>query len=282
MIRIALLPTEKAIPLLVAEAQGLFGAQGLAVYTETLPDAYARDRALRQGSHDVVLLNCISIPHLVASGVEIVALTVIERATTARPMFLLLRAPAGHGLPTGSAAVVATSIGTVAEFVACRLGTSVFGGDFRLLDLGDIQERAMLVSTGRVQYAVLPEPHASQCLKAGCVSLADEIAIEVPPPLLVTSRSALGRKSADFAAFRHAYEAAIEICRLSPETALAVAAAYDLPFESPDDLPDFPSWQLPSLQDLEPAVSWARRGGGDCQDVSELLASISCSEADLG
>jgi hypothetical protein len=248
VLKLGLLPTEKVVPLLVGVDRGLFRAGALSI--EIVSSATTRDQRFTAGEFDVVLMNLVSAPPLLVTGVSVNCLTVVERSAPNHPMFKLLASP----VPRATNAI-GTSLGTISEFVASNLGAACFGTSFTLVRADDIAVRSRDLIEGRLGLAVLPEPMAAECIAAGCVTIADDRSLRMPPPLLVSRRSPHTQRE-ELTNFERGYRAAVELCAGDRPAALATAIRAGLPFQSVSDLPDYPDWAPPDLEDVETCVGW--------------------------
>lgn len=251
--RVGLLPVEKVVPFLLGRECGLFEQRGLELQVEIVGSAAIRDDLFRVGRFDVVLMNVVSAVPLLAGGVAVRGLTVVERSSRTHPMFSIVAAPRSRLCADGG---VATSIGTIAEYVASTLGRKLFGDALRLVEVPDIESRVRMVVEGEVPFAVLPEPASTECIRRGCVGVADDRSITVPPPMFVCRTDSGSALDKELGIFRTTYMEAVGLARSDPWRAVAVAQSAGLAVQSPADLPSFPDWDLPTLDEAAWALSW--------------------------
>jgi ABC-type nitrate/sulfonate/bicarbonate transport system substrate-binding protein len=250
-VRFGLLPTEKVIPLLFGLERGTFEKHRVTVEIDIVDSAAERDDRFLDGGYDIALMNMVSLPPIFHRAPGARCLTVIERTAPHHPMFTLLECPSGQ---TGE---IATSLGSIAEYVACGLGAEVFGLDgFEVREIASIPARAEALVRSEVGCAVLPEPMASACVRAGCAALADDRVIRMPPPLFVAASSAVASKEGELRRFRTAYEESVRLATANRHEAVSIARSVGLPYECTDDLPDFPEWEAPLVADAAVTLEW--------------------------
>jgi NitT/TauT family transport system substrate-binding protein len=177
-VRIGTLTTEDALPLWVAERDGLFKKAGLQVEIVTFQSAQERDAALTADAIDGFMGDIIAASALRAGGVPVRITTIMLGATPAEGRFGIVAAP-GSSITTLeqlAGVPVATSSGTIQEYVLDGLmGQAGIPLDqVQKEEVKKVPVRFELLMSGKLKAAALPEPLLSLAVKQGAVLVADD------------------------------------------------------------------------------------------------------------
>lgn len=196
VLKFGTLPTEDALPLWAAEAQGLFAAADLPFEMLTFPSAQERDTAFTSGAIDAFMGDLIAAALLRNAGVGAAVATLMLGATPAEGRFGIVAAP-GSGVTDLKALAgvpVATSSGTIQEYVLDGLMRQAGVTDVRKEEVKKVPVRFELLMNGQVKAAALPEPLLSLAEKQGAKLLADDTAGEnLTQTVLVVSQRYLAK-----------------------------------------------------------------------------------------
>jgi len=218
-LQVGLMPAYNSIPLVVADAAGLFRAQGVSVTLVPFSGQLERESALQAGALDGTvsdLMNAMqSWRH--GSGVRVTSVT--------EGSFSLLASPSGRlsslgDWPRGSEAKVRTGLleNSIVYYLTERM-LAAGAADVSKVDLVPIVQlpaRMEMLLAGRIDAACLPEPLASLAVARGARRLADSDAMGTTPGVLLFTRRALAEKRAQIDAFYRAYDAAVEVVNAHP------------------------------------------------------------------
>ena len=231
-LRVGLMPAYNSIPLVVAEAAGLFRAQGVSVTLVPFNGQLERETALQAGALDGTvtdLVNAIqSWRH--GSGARVTSVT--------EGSFSLLAAPSGRiaslkDWPGGLAATPGSarttgSIGpkvrtglledSIVYYLTERMLTAG-GADPAQVDLVPIVQlpaRLEMLLAGQVEAACLPEPLATLAVARGAHLIADSDSMGTTPGVLLFTRKALAERRSQIEAFYRAYDAAVDEVNARP------------------------------------------------------------------
>ena len=216
---VGLMPAYNSIPLVVADAAGLFRAHGVSVTLVPFSGQLERETALQAGALDGTvsdLMNAMqSWRH--GSGVRVTSVT--------EGSFSLLASPSGRlstlgDWPRGPAAKVRTGLleNSIVYYLTERMLTAG-GADASRVELVPIVQltaRLEMLLAGRIDAACLPEPLASLAVSRGARLLADTDAMGTTPGVLLFTRRALAEKRAQIDAFYRAYDTAVEEVNSNP------------------------------------------------------------------
>jgi|GEM_PF-4074509 len=271
---VCLLPTEKLVPLLIADQDGLFAANGLDVQVTLVGSAAERDALLLAGAADVALLNLVSVVLLSLAGHALRTLTIVERATRERPMFKLLRSPAWRA---DGGRRLGIAPGTIVEYLADAMLAAVDLGRVDRVEANDIPTRARDILNGTLDYAVLAEPAASDCETRGAVAISDDRVTEAPPPTLCTAAATARERADDLATFIATYTRAAALVNADERRARAAFVALGLPHDPGWAAPHFPAGEQPSVDEVARVLGWATRrarAGATTASAQELAARL--------
>ena len=164
-IRIGTLTTEDALPLWVAERDGLFKKAGLDVSITVFQSAQERDAALTAKSIDGFMGDIIAAAALRAGGVPVKITTIMLGATPKEGRFGIVVAPGSKitSLEELAGVPVGTSSGTIQEYVLDGLmGQAGIPIDqVKKEEVKKVPVRFELLMSGKLQAAALPEPFLS-------------------------------------------------------------------------------------------------------------------------
>ncbi|MHB1340591.1 MAG: ABC transporter substrate-binding protein [Coriobacteriia bacterium] len=179
-IKIGTLPTEDALPLWVAEENGLFEEAGLEVEIITFQAAQERDAAFASGAIDAYMGDIINSAALEAGGSPVSLVTVMLGATAAEGRFGIVAKPqsAAKTLTDLADVPVGTSSASIQEYVldGLMLEAGVPADRIKKEVVAKVPARFELLMSGKLEAAALPEPLLSLAEAQGAVLIADDTA----------------------------------------------------------------------------------------------------------
>lgn len=170
---------EDALPLWVAEEQGLFAAHGLdSVEIVTFESAEERDTALLAGEIDAFAADIVTAARLEAAATPVTIATVMLGSVPAEGRFGIVAAPdSGYADLTALTGVpVGTSVGTLEEYVLDGLMRQAEVPPASVLPeiVAKPSVRYDLLMRGQLKAALLPEPWLSLAEHGDATVLADD------------------------------------------------------------------------------------------------------------
>jgi NitT/TauT family transport system substrate-binding protein len=162
-VTIGTLPTEDALPLWVAEENGLFDDAGLTdVEIVTFQSAAERDAAFVAGEIDAYMGDIIAAAQMESQDIPVTIATVMLGATPPQGRFGVVAAPeSGYNELSALAGVpVGTSSNTIQEYVLDGLmrQEGVAPDDVVKEEVDKVPVRFELLMNGQLEAAALPEP----------------------------------------------------------------------------------------------------------------------------
>ena len=177
-LRIAVLPILDALPLYVAEAEGLFEEKGIQVELIPAASAAERDQLLQAGQVDGVITDLVALALYNREQTEVVAVRYAMVPTDNFAQFRILAAGnSGITSPIQLKGVpIGISEGTVIEYITIRLleREALNLDQIALLPVPKIPDRMALLNAGELKAATLPEPLASLVMQQGALVIMDD------------------------------------------------------------------------------------------------------------
>jgi NitT/TauT family transport system substrate-binding protein len=277
-VRIGTLTTEDALPLWVAERDGLFKKAGLDVAITVFQSAQERDAALTAGAIDGFMGDMIAAAALRAGGVPVKVTTIMLGATSKEGRFGIVAAPGSKittleqlvGVPVG------TSSGTIQEYVLDGLmGQAGIPLDqVKKEEVKKVPVRFELLMSGKLQAAALPEPFLSLAVKQGAVLIADDTeGVNLTQTVLVFSEKYLGETAGAAAVEKllGVWDEAVAIVNKDPgafRALLVEKARIPKPLESTYAVNTYPKHQLPTQEQVSDVLDWMQGAGLLTKDVT--------------
>jgi NitT/TauT family transport system substrate-binding protein len=177
-LRVALLPILDAFPFYVAESEGFFSDEGVAVKALVVNSGVERDQLMQAGEIDAMLNEMMTTANFNREAVQVQIVCLARQAMDQAPMFRVLASPDSglqrvaqlKGVPVG------ISKNTIIEYVTDRLlaAAGLNERQIRKQSVPVIPERYQLLLSGQLKAAVLPDPLGKSALAAGAVTLVDD------------------------------------------------------------------------------------------------------------
>ncbi len=262
ILRVGILPDADSLPLLVAEAEGLFAKEGARVELVTFKAAVERDAALQSGAVDGVISDLLAAALAVQGGFELR----VTSLTDGR--YGIVTAP-GSGLdkPEQLRGVeVGISSNTIIEYATHSLlfAAGVPVAEIKGLPVPKIPVRMELLLTGQLKAACLPEPllSAAQARGARLVAASDDAGLRAG--VLLFTKKSLDTRLADITAFYRAYATAAARINADPakyRPFLVDKAGFPAEVKDSYRFVRYEKPRLPSEADVRAVVAWMRSRG---------------------
>lgn len=270
-VSIGTLTTEDALPLWVAERDGLFKKAGLEVSITVFQSAQERDAALTAGAIDGFMGDMIAAVALRAGGVPVKVTTIMLGATPKEGRFGIVVAPGSKitSLEQLADVPVATSSGTIQEYVLDGLmGQAGMSLDqVKKEEVKKVPVRFELLMTGKLQAAALPEPFLSLAEKQGATLIADDTeGANLSQTVLVFSEKYLDDAvgAAAVEQVLGVWDEAVAVVNKDPgsfRALLVEKARIPKPLESTYAVNTYPKHQLPGEDQVSDVLSWMKGAG---------------------
>jgi NitT/TauT family transport system substrate-binding protein len=265
IMRLALLPILDALPIYVAQEKGYFKTAGLQVEFVAANSAVERDQLMAAGQADGMINDLVSVVLYDRDQVTVQVLRFAQLASKGFPVYRIVASQqSGIQDVNGLRGVeIAISQGTVIDYVTDRLLTAagLSPQEVKTIAVPKIADRLSLLANGGLKAATLPEPFATQAVKAGGkVILDDSGHPELGNSVISFRKSFIDANPAAVKAFLSAVDKAVADINTDPTAWSDVLSKYHL---LPADLlptypiPPFPNDSWPTQAQFEDVVAWA-------------------------
>lgn len=275
-LKIAVLPIIDALPMYVAQQEGLFDKHGVKVEFVPVASAPERDQILAAGQADGTINETLAV---MAFNRETIQMQVVRYA---------LRPTEGHGhffiLASGQSGIadvnglkgveIGVSQGTVIEYVTERiLQAEGFAPDeIKTIAVPKIPDRMALLASGELKAGVMPDPLASLVVAQGGVIVADDSKYPEYGFSVLSFRKAVIDEHPDAVkGFLAALEEATALLNADPAKYRNLLSEQNLvpaPLLETYQAPVFPEAGVPTEAEWQDALNWLKEKGMLTADVS--------------
>ena len=177
-LKIVLLPVLDVIPVFIAEQNGYFAEQGIAVETVPVKSAQERDVLIQTAQVDAMLTDLMSNGYLNKNRVTVKAVYTARRPFPDAPMFRLLAGPNSAITDPADLRNVPIGIGqnTVIQYLTERMLVSegLAPEEISEQEVSAIPLRYEQLMNGNIAAATLPDPLAQGAVAAGARVIVDD------------------------------------------------------------------------------------------------------------
>ncbi len=268
-LRIAVLPILDTLPLYVAEAEGYFAAQGIAVELIPAASAAERDQLLQAGQIDGFITDLVALALYNRESPQVVAVRYAMVPTADFAQFRILAA-SNSGMITAEelrGVPIGVSEGTVIEYVTHRLleAEGLPTDAIATLAVPKIPDRMALLNAGELRAATLPEPLASLAMQQGAVLIVDDTRHpEIACSLYAFRKEVIDQQPQTVRAFLTAIDqasAAINADKSRWSDLLTEKGLVPAPLARAYTLPDYPADAIPTAAQFADAIAWLQATG---------------------
>jgi NitT/TauT family transport system substrate-binding protein len=274
-IRVSTLPILESLPTYVADSQGYFAAQGIAVQIVPVPSSAARDQLFESGQLDAGITDMVSTALINRNGPLLVVVDFGRVATSTYPDYRILAAKDSgiHDASDLRGVPIAVSQATVIQYVTERMLQSqgLQPADVQEINIPSIADRMSVLVSGKAKAATIPDPLASLAISQGAYVVLDD-----------TQYPQLGNSELDFTkafldqhpeavrGFLKATEQAVRDINGNKAKWIPLLVSKNLLSSSLATnytLPDFPLASVPSQAQWQDVVAWEKSKGLLTSDV---------------
>lgn len=275
-LRIAVIPVIDTLPMFAAEAEGLYAKHGVKVELIPVASAPERDQLLQAGQADGTLNELLSVMFFNRNSIQMQAVRYGHMASEGAGHFFLL-ASGQSGITNVEqlkGVEIGISQGTIIEYVTDRL-LEVEGfnsADIRYVAVPKIPDRMALLGSGELQAAVLPDPLGGLAVQQGAAIVLDDSSYPLLGASVISFRKELlDQHPAAVKAFLAAIEEAVGLLNSDPARFSALLTEKKLvppPLAGSYTIPKFPLKGVPSQEEWDDVLTWARSKGLLEADIS--------------
>ncbi len=264
-LRLALLPILDALPIYVAREKGFFQAAGLRVTFVAASSAVQRDQLMAAGQADGMINDLVSVVLYDRDEVQVQVVRFAQLTSPGFPVYRIVASrQSGIKDVNGLRGVgIGISQGSVIDYVTDRLlqSSGFSPQEINTIAVPNIADRLSLLAGGELKAATLPEPFASEAVKAGGTVILDNSGQPgLGNSVISFSKSFIDANPAAIQAFLTALDEAVAAIDADPTAWTSVLTKYNL---LPADLissyqvPPFPIDSWPTQAQFADVVAWA-------------------------
>lgn len=275
-LRIAVLPIIDALPLYVAQEEGLFAKHGVNVELDPVASAPERDQLVAAQQADGMINETISDMLFNKDSVQVQAVRYALRPAKGYGHFFIL-ASVQSGITTPDElknVEIGVSQGTVIEYVTERLlqDEGLSPDEILTIPVPKIPDRMALLASGELQAGTLPDPLGALAVQSGAVIVLDDSAHpEYGFSIYSFRKDVIGAHPEAIRGFLTAIEEAVTLINAEPTkftALLSEAKIVPTPLLEAYKVPPFPSASVPTEAEWKDALKWAQEKGMLDVDVS--------------
>lgn len=275
-LKIAVLPIIDTLPMYVAEAEGLFAKHGVTVELIPVASAPERDQLLAAGQADGTINETLAVMLFNKDAVQMQAVRYALRPVEGYGHFFILASgKSGITDAQGLKGVeIGVSQGTVIEYVTERLlqAEGLTTDEIKTIAVPKIPDRMALLGSGELAAGVLPDPLASLAISQGAVNVLDDSAYpEYGFSVYSFRKETIDANPEAVKAFLAAIEEASDLINQGATkytTLLSDKGLVPPPLLETFEVPPFPDQAVPTEEEWNDALSWAKEKGMLSVDVS--------------
>ena len=268
-LKVALLPIIDALPYYVADEQGYFEEEGVAVKVIPVASALDRDQLMQAGAVDGMLNEMTSAAMFNRQSIKVKVVASCRASQEGYPLFRILAAP-GSGILNAADLVkvpIGVSKNTIIEYVTDRLLTKQGLGKEQIVkrSVPSIPERYHLLMNGQITVATLPDPLAASAMLSGASLITDDSRFPlISVSVLSFSKTAVTHKEKALRGFLRAWNRAAEIINADPEAVrplLLEKIRVPKNVQKSYAIPPFQVRQVPAKAQWDDVMSWMTAKG---------------------
>ncbi|MBN1537331.1 MAG: ABC transporter substrate-binding protein [Anaerolineales bacterium] len=279
-LKIAVLPILDALPMYVAEQEGLFEANNVRVTFIAAASAAERDQIIVAGQADGLINELVSTVLYNKDQVQVQVVRFARVATTQFPQYYILASKqSGITTPQELKGVdIGISQGTVIEYITDRLlqAEGLTAEDIKTIAVPKIPDRMALLSSGELRGATMPDPLSLLAIQQGAVLVLDDTKYpDYSYSTIAFRKAVIDQNPEAIRNFLQAIEEATAKINANPSQWAHLLTEKQLVPESlvgDYQLPTYPAAGVPSQAQWDDVVAW-------CQDKGLLTTDIAYSDS---
>lgn len=259
-ITIGVMPDVESIPFLIAEKNGYFAKQGVAVKIVHFNAAKDRDSALQSGQLDGVITDVLAVVFANEGGINL-------KICAKNDGNVELMAGKNSGINSITdlrGKSVGLSTNTIMEYTADQMlaAGGLKAAEVKKVAIPQLPTRLEMLQGGKVEAAILPEPLAGLAVKNGARVLASTDAMGTKAGAIAFTGKSLQESPAEIKAVFRAYNDAVAYLAQEPLASYVdfIIEAQGFPVEVKESLqlPKYSQAALPSEAVFNDVVKWLK------------------------
>jgi NitT/TauT family transport system substrate-binding protein len=274
-LKIVALPILDALPIFVAQQEGLFAKYNLNVEFIPAGSAPERDQLIASSQADGMINEVLSAMFFNKEAVRVQVVRYARAASSGAALFTLLASKdSGMSAPADlKGKTIGISEGTIIAYVTERIlaAEGVPPAEVKLVSVPKIDARLALLKSGELNAAVLPEPLASVAALDGAKPiLADTTHPEYSFSTLTFRKEVLDANPEAVRSFLKGIEDAVDLINADPgkwKQTLVDQKILPKPLVDTFQVPQFVKAGVPSEAQYADALAWAKEKGYLTKDI---------------
>jgi NitT/TauT family transport system substrate-binding protein len=275
-LKIAVLPILDALPMYVAQQEGLFEKNGIKVEFIPVASAAERDQVFASGQVDGMINDSVSTLFYNQEQLQIQIVRMARTATSDFPQYQVLASPKSGftSVQDLKGVEIGISQGTVIEYVTDRLleAEGLKPEEIKTIAVPKIADRMTLLESGELKAATLPDPLSSLASQAGAVLMVDDTSHpEYGYSVYSFAKKLIDQNPGAVGGFLAAIDAATQKINAEPtkwDNLLTEQKLVPAPLVGKYQLPVYPSASVPTQAQWDDVLAWAKAKGLVKNDVS--------------
>jgi NitT/TauT family transport system substrate-binding protein len=274
-LKIVALPILDALPIFVAQQEGLFAKYNLNVEFIPAGSAPERDQLIASAQADGMINEVLSAMFFNKEAVRVQVVRYARAASSGAALFTLLASKdSGVSVPADlKGKTIGISEGTIIAYVTERIlaAEGVPPAEVKLVSVPKIDARLALLKSGELNAAVLPEPLASVAALDGAKPiLADTTHPEYSFSTFTFRKEVLDANPEAVRSFLKGIEDAVDLINADPgkwKQTLVDQKILPKPLVDTFQVPQFVKAGVPSEAQYADALAWAKEKGYLTKDI---------------
>ncbi|MEN6392818.1 MAG: ABC transporter substrate-binding protein [Anaerolineaceae bacterium] len=275
-LKITVLPILDALPMYVAEQEGLFAAHQVNVTFIPAASASERDQIVVAGQADGMINELVSTVLYNKDEVQVQVVRFARIATDKYPQYYILASKqSGITKPSELKGMeIGISEGTVIEYVTERLlqAEGLAAADIKTIAVPKIPDRMALLASGELKSATMPDPLSLLAIQQGAVLVLDDTSHpEYSYSTIAFRKAIIDQYPNAIRNFLLAIDEATAKINANPsqfENLLTEKQLVPAPLVGSYQLPSFPTAGVPSEIQWNDVIAWAKEKGLLTKDIA--------------
>jgi NitT/TauT family transport system substrate-binding protein len=268
-LKLAVIPVIDTLPMFVAQAEGLYAKHGVKVELIPVASAPERDQLLQAGQADGTLNEILSVMFFNQEKVQMQVVRYGHMAAEGSGHFFIL-ASGQSGITEASGlngVEIGISQGTIIEYVTDRLleAQGLSSAEIKYLAVPKIPDRMLLLASGELKAAVMPDPLAALAVQQGAKIILDDTSNpKLGASVISFRKEVIDQQPAAIKAFLAAIEEAVGLINGNPSKYSGLLAENKIvpqPLLNSYVIPKFPTQGVPSEAEWADVLAWAKAKG---------------------
>jgi len=273
-IKIGILPIEDALPIVVAEQEGIFSKHGLNVEIIKFQSALERDSALTANELHAVITDPVAVILLGEAGYNMKIVSLCLGKTPEEGVFAILASPNSSisSVKDLEGGKIAISSNTIIEYVTDSL-LKEYNVNAEKIEVKKIPIRMQMLLDDKVEAATLPEPLASLAVHKGAKLIVSDAMLNksISQTVIAFREDFIRENPQAIEKFLQAYKEAVEKINSQPSKYRSLfieIARVPEPIANSYPMPTYPEPEPLGKENFLSVYEWAKNKGLIKKEIS--------------